>query len=164
MSLTATPATTLTPRRLYRVLAVAETVTWTLLILGMVLKYLVQVGDWPVQLAGPVHGTVFVAYAFTAALVGVNQRWGAVQTAAAVATAVVPFATIPFDRRLERRGLLEGGWRREQTDHPGDATWVSAALRFFLAHPVLLGAAMVVAVMVVVGVLLVLGPPSEWTA
>lgn len=151
-----------TPRSLYRALALAEMATWTLLILGMVLKYAVKLGDWPVQVAGMVHGIVFVSYAVTAALVGVNQRWPLTRVAAAVATAVVPYATYPFDRWLERRGDLEGAWRREPTDDPRDHTWASRALRVLLAHPVALGAGMVAAVAVIVSVLLILGPPTEW--
>lgn len=152
----------LSPRRLYRILAVAETVTWTLLILGMIGKYVLQLGDWPVRVGGMTHGIVFVAYAFTAGLVGVNQRWSPLQIVAAVATAVVPYATIPFDRSLEKRGMLEGGWRREKTDDPRDATVISAQLRFFLAHPILLSVVMIVAVFAVVSGLLYLGPPTEW--
>lgn len=155
---------TLTPRRLYRILAIAETVTWTLLILGMLLKYVVQIGDWPVTVGGTTHGIIFVAYAFTAGLVGVNQRWRPLQIVGAVATAIIPYATIPFDNWLEKRGMLSGGWRREKTEDPRDGTWVSAWLRFFLRHPILLSILMVVAVAVVFGVLLTLGPPTEWGA
>ncbi|PFG30363.1 DUF3817 domain-containing protein [Paramicrobacterium agarici] len=157
-----TASGSLTPRRLYRILAIAETVTWTLLILGMLLKYVVQIGDWPVTVGGSVHGIVFVAYAFTAGLVGVNQRWRPLQIVGAVATAIVPYATIPFDNWLERRGMLDGDWRREKTDDPRDTTWVSALLRFFLKHPILLSAVLVIAVVVVFCVLLTLGPPTEW--
>src|SRR5699024_12784862 len=39
-----TSTSDLTPRRLYRILAVAETVTWTLLILGMIGKYILELG------------------------------------------------------------------------------------------------------------------------
>lgn len=152
----------LTPRRLYRILATAEMVTWTMLILGMIGKYVLQLGDWPVRVGGMAHGIVFVSYALTAGLVGVNQRWRPAQIVAAVATAVIPYATIPFDRRLERRGMLAGPWRREKTDDPRDGSWTSAALRAVLAHPILLGVGMVVAVFVVVAVLLSLGPPTEW--
>ncbi|MDR6620266.1 DUF3817 domain-containing protein [Sinomonas atrocyanea] len=151
-----------TPRSLYRALALAEMATWTLLILGMVLKYAVALGDWPVQVAGMVHGIVFVSYGVTAALVGVNQRWPLARIAAAVATAVVPYATYPFDRRLERRGHLEGAWRREPTEDPRDHTLSSRALRMLLAHPVALGAGMVVAVAAIVSALLVVGPPTQW--
>lgn len=31
---------------------------------------------------------------------------------------------------IERRGHLEGAWRRERTEDPRDHTWVSAALLF----------------------------------
>ncbi|WP_228760159.1 DUF3817 domain-containing protein [Pseudactinotalea sp. HY158] len=156
------PPQTLSPRRLYRILAVAETITWTLLIAGMILKYLLHVGDWPVRVFGLTHGVVFVAYALTALLVGVNQFWPLRQIVAAVATAIVPYATIPFDRSLERRGLLTGGWRVTATDDPRDHTRTSAALRFFLRHPFTLGLAMVVAVVAIVGILLTLGPPTQW--
>src|SRR5699024_9469120 len=89
MTPAATTTDTLSPQRLYRLLAVAETVTWTMLILGMIGKYVLQLGDWPVRVGGLSHGIVFVAYALTAGLVGVNQRWTPVQIIAAVATAVV---------------------------------------------------------------------------
>jgi integral membrane protein len=151
-----------TPRSLYRALALAEMATWTLLILGMVLKYAVALGDWPVQVTGMVHGIVFVSYAVTAALVGVNQRWPLARIAAAVATAVVPYATYPFDRWLERRGHLEGAWRREPTDDPRDRAFPSRALRVLLAHPVALGVGMAAAVALIVTALLVVGPPTEW--
>lgn len=157
-----TAASPLTPRRLYGILAVAETVTWTLLIIGMVLKYIVQLGDWPVRVGGLTHGIVFVSYAFTAGLVGVNQSWRARQIVAAVATAVVPYATIPFDRWLEHRGMLVGDWRREATDDPRDQTRLSAVLRLFLRHPIVLSIGLIVAVFVVVSVLLWLGPPTQW--
>ena len=153
---------TVTPRSLYRALALAEMATWTLLILGMVLKYGLRAGDWPVQVAGMAHGIVFVSYAVTAALVGVNQHWPLARVAAAVATAVVPYATYPFDRWLERRGHLDGGWRRQRTDDPRDHTAASAILRVLLAHPVALGAGMAVAVAAIVATLLFLGPPTQW--
>ena len=158
----ATASTSLEPRRLYGILAVAETVTWTLLILGMILKYLVGAGDWPVRVFGLIHGIVFVAYAFAAILVGVNQYWKLRQIVGAVATAIVPYATIPFERRLERRGMLIGAWRLEATDDPRDRTKAGALLRFFLRHPVVLSIGVIVAVFVVVSVLLYLGPPTQW--
>lgn len=159
-----TTATALTPRRLYAVLAVAETITWTMLIAGMLLKYVVQIGDWPVRVGGLTHGIVFVAYAFTAVLVGVNQHWKAREIALAVATAVIPYATIPFDRWLHRRGMLTGDWRREKTEDPRDHARRSAALRAFLRRPVLSSVGMVLAVAITVSILLWLGPPTQWFA
>lgn len=150
-----------TPRALYRKAALAETVTWTILIAGMVLKY---AADLPIAvlIGGSVHGLVFIAYALTAGIVGVNQRWAPWRIAAAVATAIVPYATIPFDRHLERRTLLDGDWRRIATDDPRDHMLSGRLLRFFLARPVLLAATFGAAVVVIMTTLLIIGPPGGW--
>jgi len=151
-----------TPRAFYRVVAIAEAVTWTLLIAGMILKYVVQAGNLGVLIGGSLHGLVFVTYAATAVLVGVNQRWPVKLIVGAVFTAIVPYATIPFDRWLEKNGKLEGGWRTEATDDPRDHTWISRLLRWFLNHPIILVAVFALAVVAIVTVLLILGPPGGW--
>ena len=153
--------TTLTPKRLFRGLAFAEAVTWTILILAMILKYAGGL-DWAVLVGGSIHGFVFLSYAVSAVLVGVNQRWSVGLIAFAVLTAIVPYATIPFELWLIRRGRLEGDWRREASDHPDDRRWWNHVLRFFLARPVLLVAVSVVAIAAVFGGLLVIGPPGGW--
>lgn len=157
----APPRTALSPERLYRIVSIAEAITWTLLIIAMVAKYVFDV-DALMFPAGLAHGFAFVSYGATALLVGLNQRWRPAQVAGAVALAIVPFATIPFDRSLERRGMLEGGWRTEATDDPRDDSTLDRLLRWSLRNPVLLGVIIVVAVVAVVLVLLQLGPPTEW--
>lgn len=149
----------MSPKRLFRALALAEAVTWTILIVAMILKYAAGV-DAAVLVGGSIHGFVFLAYAFSAVLVGVNQRWNLGLIAVAVLTAVVPYATIPFELWLVRRGRLEGEWRREQSDHPRDAGLVDRMLRWFLARPVLLTVAAVLGIAVVFTALLVVGPPG----
>lgn len=151
-----------TPRGWYRTVAIAESVTWTLLIIGMLLKYAVGLGSLPVLVGGSIHGFVFITYGMTAVLVGVNQRWSVAQIVAAVATAIVPYATIPFDRRLERRGMLEGDWHLEPTDDPRDQVWTRRFLRWMLTHPVALLAAFAVGIAVIMTTLLVIGPPGGW--
>lgn len=148
------------PRALYRTLAIAEAVTWTLLIAGMLLKYVVQAGDLGVQVGGFLHGLVFLAYGMTAVLVGVNQHWGTKLTVFAVVTAVIPYATIPFDNWLARRRKLEGPWRSTATDDPRDQTWVSGLLRWMLNHPALFVTILVVGLAAIMTVLLILGPPG----
>jgi integral membrane protein len=147
------------PKRLFRALALAEAVTWTILIVAMILKYVVGV-EWAVLVGGSIHGFVFLAYAFAAVLVGVNQRWSVGLIAFAVVTAIVPYATIPFEVWLMRRGRLEGGWRHERTEHPADGSWVNRMLRWFLARPVLLTVLAVVGIAAVFTTLLVIGPPG----
>lgn len=150
-----------TPRAFYRAVAIAEAVTWTGLLLGMALKYGL---DMPVAVlvAGSIHGLVFITYALTAALVGVNQRWPSGRIAFAVATAIIPYATIPFDRHLERRNLLDGQWRRIATGDPRDQQMLSRLLHFFLARPVTLGVVFVAAVLTIMTTMLVIGPPGGW--
>ena len=163
VTITAAPAISrVPPRTFYRIVAIAEAVTWTLLIAGMLLKYTADAGGLPVLIAGSLHGFVFITYALTAVLVGVNQRWSVKQIVAAVTTAVVPYATIPFDLRLDRRGLLDGGWRHTVTDDPRDHTWVSRLLRWMLNHPAMLAALFVVGIVVIMTTLLIIGPPGGW--
>jgi integral membrane protein len=147
------------PKRLFRTLALAEAVTWTILIVAMILKYAAGV-EWAVFAGGSIHGFVFLAYAFAAVLVGVNQRWSVGLIAFAVVTAIIPYATIPFEVWLVRRGRLEGGWRHERTGHPADGSWVNRMLRWFLARPVLLTVLAVVGIAAVFTALLVIGPPG----
>ena len=149
----------MSPKRLFRALALAEAVTWTILIVAMILKYAVDV-EWAMLVGGSIHGLVFLAYAFAAVLVGVNQRWSVGLIAFAVVTAIVPYATIPFEVWLMRRGRLEGGWRHERSEHPADGSWVNRMLRWFLARPVLLTVLAVVGIAAVFTALLVIGPPG----
>lgn len=149
----------MSPKRLFRALALAEAVTWTILIVAMILKYAAGV-DAAVLVGGSIHGFVFLAYAFAAVLVGVNQRWHLGLIAFAVLTAIVPYATIPFELWLVRRGRLEGEWRREAGRHPADGHWVNRMLRWFLARPVLLTVVAVIGIAAVFSALLVIGPPG----
>lgn len=160
---TTTQKTNLTPKRLYGIFATAEMFTWALLIIGMVAKYIFDF-DALVFPFGLTHGTVFVAYAVTAGVVGLNQRWKFGLVVGAVALAIVPFATLPFDRWLAKRGKLEGEWRLEATDDPRDNTIIDRMLRFALRHPIATLLVLAVVVAAVVTVLLQLGPPTEWFA
>jgi integral membrane protein len=149
------------PRSLFRALALAETVTWTLLIAGMLLKYVFAVTDVGVSIGGGLHGFFFLAFVAACVVVAVNQRWTAGTTLLALASAVVPYATIPVERLVERRGLLEGPWRRTATDDPRDHTAASRMLRWALAHSVLAAVLAVGAVAAVFTALLVIGPPGR---
>jgi len=148
------------PRSLYRLVSIAEAITWSLLISGMLVKYVFQAGEWGVQIGGFLHGLVFIAYGMTAVFVGINQHWKLRLIALACLTAIIPFATVPFDRALERRGVLEGGWRNTRTEDPRDHTPLSALLRWMLARPVLLTSIMGIVLVSIMTTLLTLGPPG----
>jgi integral membrane protein len=148
-----------TPLNLFRTLAIAEAVSWTLLIGGLILR---AVADLPlaVTIGGGIHGFVFLAYGATAVLVALNQRWGIGATALAVVSAVIPYATIPTEVWLQRTGRLRGAWRLDETADPRDRRPIDRMLRFFLRRPWALALALVAVVALVFVVLLVVGPPG----
>jgi integral membrane protein len=147
------------PRRLFGALALAEAITWTLLITALVLRATAGI-DWAVTAAGGIHGFVFLSYAATALLVAINQRWRLGVAVAAIASAVVPYATIPVELWLARSGRLAGDWRRAESDDPRDRAVIDRLARWFIRHPLLLLAAIAVGVAVLFTVLLQVGPPG----
>ena len=149
-----------TPRTLFRTLALAEVVSWTLLIAGIIVR--ATTGWAPaVTIGGGIHGFVFLSYGATVILVALNNRWKAGPTAAALVSAVVPYATIPVELWADRRGLLAGSWRTDATADAGvPACWYDRPLAWFLARPALLFGGIAVAVVAVYSVLLIVGPPG----
>ncbi|OIH99529.1 MULTISPECIES: DUF3817 domain-containing protein [unclassified Curtobacterium] len=146
----------MTPRSLFRALAVAELVTWTMLLVGMLMKYALGLGDLPVRIGGSVHGFVFLAYLVVTTVVAVNQRWSVGTLVLGWASAVVPYATVPFEVAVARRGMLEGPWRRSPDARSG--AW-DRLLFVVVRHPWLAAGVGVVAVALVFAVLLAVGPP-----
>jgi integral membrane protein len=148
----------MSPRTLYRRIAVAEVVTWTLLLLGMVLKYVTRTTDLAVTVFGLVHGVVFIAFCLVTLLLWVNQRWTLREAVLGLLSAVPPFLTVWWERRLDRRGRLDGDWRLGRNgEAPGNpAERIVAAL---LARPAVAVAVGLVAVAGLTGVALFLGPP-----
>ena len=147
------------PHRLYRLLAVAEVITWALLISGMILKYVLHITELGVRIGGGIHGFVFLAYCAATVLVGVDQRWGAGRIALGLGSAVIPFVTVAFERWAERRGMLAEAWRL-LTESPRTAAERLAAV--ILRRPVLSAVVILVLVAVVFALLLQAGPPTEW--
>ncbi|ANH37341.1 hypothetical protein I601_0898 [Nocardioides dokdonensis FR1436] len=145
----------MSPLRLFRWVAVAEAVTWTLLLCGMFLKYVTETTELGVRVFGMLHGIVFVAYAVTTVVVAIDQRWSRGTTVLGLASAVPPFLTIWFDRRAERRGLLGATWRLRAEDPQGLERPVSWLVR----NPGRGLASGVATVAALTGVALLAGPP-----
>ena len=93
---------------------------------------------------------------------GVNNRWGLGRTVLAIALAIIPFATVPFEISAERKGRLVGEWRRTKSADPRDANWFDSLFRWFINRPALLVIAMLAVVSVIFAALLVIGPPGGW--
>ena len=148
-----------TPGRLYRVLAIAEALTWTILIAAIIARAVGAPGV-VVTVGGGIHGFVFLAYAATAVLVALNQRWHPGVGVLAVVSAVVPYATIPMEIWLHRTDRLRGDWRLDATDDPRDRRWYDRLMRWFLRRPWVLAVLFVVGIVALYVILLLVGPPG----
>ncbi|MDM4718860.1 DUF3817 domain-containing protein [Micromonospora sp. WMMA1363] len=95
-----------TVTRLFVVAAIAEAISWVALLAGMAVKYGPPDNELGVQIFGPIHGGLFLAYGVVVLMVARLRRWGLVSTGAALLCAVPPFATLAFERWARRRGLL----------------------------------------------------------
>ncbi|MFI6867891.1 DUF3817 domain-containing protein [Nocardia sp. NPDC050406] len=89
-----------------RFLGILEAVTWVFLLTGSVLKRLPEPITWPVMVFGMTHGVVFVLFAITCLIASRELEWPGKTTLLALASAIVPFATIAFERWAIRTGQL----------------------------------------------------------
>jgi integral membrane protein len=150
------------PRSLYKTFALSEGVTWSLLLGGLAFRAAFGAPQLVLTVIGGIHGAVFLGYGVSAALVGVNNRWGFGRTVVAIALAIIPFATVPFEISAERKGRLEGEWRRTKSADARDANWFDSLFRWFINRPVLLAIAMLLVVVAIFAALLFIGPPGGW--
>ncbi|TNM37359.1 DUF3817 domain-containing protein [Nocardioides albidus] len=148
----------MSPARLFRTVAVAEAVTWTGLLLGMFLKYGPAENETGVRIFGMLHGVVFVAYVVTTVVVWVDRRWSAGRGLLALVAAVPPLATLPLEWWAVRRGWLGEGWRL-----PAGATGSlpDRVVGWLLTNPLRGLGVGLVAVAVLTGAALVVGPPGS---
>ena len=144
------------PRPLLRTVARVEAVTWALLLLGMVLKYVTETTELGVRVFGMAHGVVFLAYCLTVVAVAVDQRWRPGQALLGLASAVPPFATLWFERYAEARGLAGDAWRLRRDDPAGV---VERPVAWLVRKPLAGAGAGVLAVAALTAVALAVGPP-----
>lgn len=105
--------------RVFRALAVAEAFSWAALLTGMYFKWVARTTELGVEIAGPIHGALFVAYGVAALALWRLQRWPFRVAFLAGVSAVFPFATVLFERWAGRRGYLTaaGTERRAAEEH-----------------------------------------------
>ncbi|WGW12126.1 DUF3817 domain-containing protein [Saxibacter everestensis] len=151
------------PRALFRSIAFAEAVTWTLLLIGLFLKYVTHTTELGVRIGGGLHGFVFLCYVVGTCFVWINQKWPARSGLLAVVSAIIPYATIPVEKSLDRKGMLAGGWRLAA----GGETPVGLLEKtqsWILRNPILSVVVAIAGVTIVFSFLLFLGPPGTWFA
>jgi integral membrane protein len=90
----------------FRIVAVAEACSWVGLLAGMFVKWVLQTSELGVQIFGPIHGGIFMAYVIVSLVAVRVLRWHTRTTLLALAASVPPLATIWFERWADRSGRL----------------------------------------------------------
>lgn len=94
----------------FRLIALAEAITWVGLLIGMYFKYLgsprTEIG---VKVFGMAHGLVFIAFVVVALLVGMAYKWTVSTWALALLASIVPLASVIFLIWADRTGRLGAG-------------------------------------------------------
>ncbi|GAB2498428.1 hypothetical protein CATRI_07255 [Corynebacterium atrinae] len=149
----------MTPMKLHRIAAATEMVTWTVLILGMILKYS-GTTEAVMPFAGGIHGFGFLCFVAITVLLWVNNRWSFGQGIAGLAVSIVPWAAWPYSLWAERRGLLDGSWRfQDPAAQPHSLP--DKILAQFVRHPLRSGLVLLVVVAIVFSLLLAMGQPYD---
>ncbi|MDC7103476.1 DUF3817 domain-containing protein [Corynebacterium falsenii] len=151
----------MTPRTLYSRIALAEMITWALLIGSMVLKY-TNVTDVATRIAGGIHGFTFLCFCVITVMLWVNNKWPAGRGVLGLLSSIIPFATLPFEKSTEAAGLLRGPWRFYGPAAETPKTFPERVLSLIVNRPILAAIIVIVGVTVVFLILLSLGNPVEW--
>lgn len=147
----------MSPRKLFRIFALAEFITWGLLITALTLR---AFGATPLVtiVAGSVHGFIFLCYGVITVFVWFNQRWKFGVGFIGLIATIIPFATLPFELVIDKKGLLAGGWRLAPgADAPQN--WAEHIQAWVLRHVALSIVLGIIGVIVAYTVLVMIGPP-----
>jgi integral membrane protein len=106
----------------FRLVALAEAVSWVGLLVGMYFKYLgsprTEIG---VKVFGMAHGLVFIAFVITALLAGIAYKWGVVTWLLALLGSIVPLGSVIFLIWADRTAKLGGGRPVVASPQPRDS-------------------------------------------
>ncbi|MEQ3549988.1 DUF3817 domain-containing protein [Pseudonocardia nematodicida] len=93
--------------RIFRVVAIAEAVSWTGLLVGMFVKWVLGTSEVGVQVFGPIHGALFVVYCLVTLWTARVFRWDLRTTVIGLLASIPPLTTIWFERHVARTGRLD---------------------------------------------------------
>jgi len=148
------------PLTVFRRVAIAEAITWALLLSGMFLKYVTHTTDLGVKIFGMLHGIVFITYVVTTALVWADQQWTFRRGMGALLASIPPFATYGVEVLAERRAWIGLAWRLRGSEVE-PSSLAERLARWVLVAPIRGLVAALVAIAVLTGVALVVGPPAS---
>ena len=104
----------------FRLIALAEAVSWVGLLVGMYFKYLgtprTEIG---VKVFGMAHGLIFIAFVVTGLLVGIASKWAARTWLLALLASIVPLCSVIFLIWADRTGRIGASGVAKAVVQPG---------------------------------------------
>jgi integral membrane protein len=85
----------------FRLVALAEAVSYLALLAAVVVKRVLHGADL-VEVLGPIHGILFLAYALLTLLVREEQGWNAKQVIVVLVASAVPYGAVAVNNRMVR--------------------------------------------------------------
>lgn len=104
-------------RPAFHTVAVLEALSWVGLLSGMGAHYLGGASRAGIEVFGPVHGAVFLAYVVVTAVTARTLGWRWWVVLLALGASLPPLFSVVFDVVATRRGWLAPAWRYGR--HPG---------------------------------------------
>ena len=100
-----------TVRTAFRTIAIAEALSWGLLLVAMFCKWILEsepfgLHEGGVPVAGPIHGGIFMLYVVTSLVSAYVFTWDRKTTLLALASSIPPFCTYWFEKVADRDGRL----------------------------------------------------------
>ncbi|MDH6194406.1 integral membrane protein [Mycobacterium frederiksbergense] len=106
----------------FRLIALAEAISWAGLLAGMYFKYLgspqTEVG---VKVFGPIHGGIFVAFVIAGIFVGAAREWDVRTWILALLASIVPLGSVIFVMWADRTDRLDSADTPALVVQPGGA-------------------------------------------
>jgi integral membrane protein len=104
----------------FRLIALAEAVSWVGLLVGMYFKYLgtprTEIG---VKVFGMTHGLIFIGFVVAGLLVGIAHRWVARTWLLALLASVVPLCSVIFLIWADKTGRMGAATAIAAVTQPG---------------------------------------------
>jgi len=107
-------------RTVFRTVAIAEAVSWGLLLVAMFFKWVLDaeplgLAEGGVPVAGPIHGGIFVLYVASTLVSAYVFKWNAKTLVLGLGASIPPFFTVWFETWADRKGLLTRARREAPT-------------------------------------------------
>jgi integral membrane protein len=93
--------------QVFRVVAIAEAVTWLALLIAMFFKWVLG-HEEAIRIPGMTHGIVFVVYVVVSLYTAWRLKWTLTTAALALVASIPPFGTLVFEIWAKRKGHLDG--------------------------------------------------------